>query len=269
MTHLRRKPAVLARALLLASVVGWLLLYALVSRAAPPIPPPPEQRVTDRVGVLSSAVETSLERRLASYEAQSGHQIIVWIDSSTGALPIETFAVEAFEAWKLGRAKLDDGLAMFVMVEDRAIRIEVGYGLESVVTDLEAAQVIRNVMVPAIETGNWDAAVVGGVEAIVDTIEGRADALPSSETPPVTQPPDGSESAPQPPAPQPAWVHIVKIVGLALLGLAFLILLITNPGLALTLLFFFLRGGRGNGGGDGGFSGGGGRSGGGGATGRW
>lgn len=264
MIDLRRKPAVLARALLLASVVGWLLLYALVARAAPPIPAAPEQRVTDRVGVLSSAVESSLERRLSSYEAQSGHQIIVWIDSGTGELPIETFAVEAFEAWKLGRAKLDDGLAMFVMVEDRAIRIEVGYGLESVVTDLEAAQVIRNVMVPAIETGNWDAAVVGGVEAIVDTIEGRADALPPSETPPVTQPPDGPESAPQ-----PAWVRIVKIVGLALLGLAFLILLITNPGLALSLLFFFLRGGRGNGGGDGGFSGGGGRSGGGGATGRW
>jgi uncharacterized protein len=233
----------------------WLLLAG-PALAAPAVPPAPEDRITDRVGVMSSSTRVSLERRLAAYEQQTGHQIIVWIDRSTGAVPIETFAVEAFEAWQLGRKQLDDGAGVFVMTEDRAIRIEVGYGLEPVITDLVASRVIGSTMIPAIERGDWDGAVVRGVEQIVDTIEGQPGSLPS----------DPSAEAPPPPS-EARWVRIAKIIGMGLAGVVLMILFITNPGLALLLLTFL---GRGRGGGNGsGFDGGGGRSGGGGATGRW
>lgn len=234
------------------------LLVAIPAVAAPAVPPAPDDWVSDRAGVLSPAVQQSLNRRLAAYEQQSGHQVIVWIDRTTGGIPIETFAVEAFEQWRIGRAKLDDGLGIFVMVEDRVMRVEVGYGLEPTVTDLAASQVIRNVMIPAIERGEWDAAIVGGVEALVDTIEGQPASLPGD--------PGGADATEQPQDPR---ARLAKIIIFSVLGIGFVILLIVNPRLALLLLFFGLRGGGGGGGGGGGFGGGGGRSGGGGATGRW
>jgi uncharacterized protein len=92
-------------------IVTWIgLLVASPAFAAPAVPPAPDARVTDQVGVLSSTTRSSLERRLATYEQQTGHQVVVWIDRSTGDIPIEDFAVEAFESWKLGRKQLDDGL---------------------------------------------------------------------------------------------------------------------------------------------------------------
>jgi uncharacterized protein len=234
------------------------LLLALPARAAPPIPPAPNEWVTDRAAVMSEPARASLNRRLSAYENQSGHQIIVFIDRSTGGAPIEDFAVKAFEQWKIGRTKLDDGLGIFVMTDDRALRIEVGYGLEPIITDLIASQVIRNVMIPAIERGEWDAAIVGGVEALADRIEGQSGSLP---------PDPRAQSVEQPQDPR---ARIAKIVVISVLAIGFLILLIVNPQLALMLLFLGLRGGGGgSGGGGGGFGGGGGRSGGGGATGRW
>jgi uncharacterized protein len=244
------------RGYLLTSLMCLWLWIAGSALAAPVVPPTPSERVTDRVGVMSSESRSSLEQRLTAYEQRSGHQVIVWIDRSTGDEPIETFAVEAFEAWKLGSKQLDDGLALFVMTEDQTIRIEVGYGLEPTITDLVAARVISQTMIPAIERGDWDAAVVGGVEQLVDTIEGQPGSLPQA-------------TAEQPgPTTESRWSRIAKMVGMALAGALFLILLIKNPGLALLLLTFL---GRGRGGGnDSGFGGGGGgSSGGGGATGRW
>jgi uncharacterized protein len=203
---------------------------------------------------LSARVRESLDRRLAAYEARSGHQIVVWIGRSSGEIPIEDFAVEAFERWKIGRADLDDGLGVFVFVDDRAARVEVGYGLEPTITDLEASRVLRSIMIPKIEAGEWDAAIVAGVEALVDAIEGQAGSLPT----------DGGDTQ----VVQRALSNY-EIAAIVIGVVLFLILLVTNPRLALLLLFFFGRSLGGGGGGGGGFRGGGGRSGGGGATGRW
>ncbi|HLT36063.1 MAG TPA: TPM domain-containing protein, partial [Enhygromyxa sp.] len=204
------------RWLWIVALLAWLV--SLPAVAAPPeIPPAPSEWVTDRAGVMSAAVQQSLNRRLAAYEDRSGHQIIVWIDRSSGGLPIETFAVEAFEQWKLGRAKLDDGLGIFVMVDDRVMRVEVGYGLEPTVTDLAASQVIRNVMIPAIQRNEWDAAIVGGVEALVDTIEGQPGSLPGDPQGEVVEQPEDPRA------------RVAKIVVISVLAIGFLILLIVNP----------------------------------------
>lgn len=237
-----------------------LLLLGAVFAAPAWVPEPPATHVTDRAGVLSPDTETSLEHRLADYEARSGHQVVVWIDRTTGDVPIEEFAAKTFEAWGIGRAGLDDGLAIFAMTEDRALRIEVGYELESRVTDMVASKVIRTTMIPLIQRGEWDAAIEDGVEALVDTIEGRAGARIGRQ-----------DGRPGPgPGEEPELSPLAKLVGVVLLGL-FVVLLITHPRRALMLLVLLGRGAAGGGpsAGGGGFRGGGGRSGGGGATGRW
>jgi uncharacterized protein len=242
---------------------GWALaalctLWS-VALAAPPAPPAPTAHVSDQANVLSTAIRDSLDRRLVRYQQESGHQIVVWIGRTTGGVPIEDFAVEAFERWKIGDPELDDGLGVFVLVEDRAVRVEVGYGLEPTITDLLASRVIRGIMIPRIEQGDWNGAIVTGVEALVDTIEGTPGSLPAD-------PGESSESTP--PVREWSWWQIgALIIGIVL----FMVLMATHPRLALGLLFMIghgALGGRGRESG-GGFSGFGGRSGGGGATGHW
>jgi uncharacterized protein len=239
------------------AVLVALLALMNVALAGPPVPPAPTSHVTDEAQALSTETRESLARRLARYEQDSGHQVIVWIGRTTGDMPIEDFAVAAFEQWKVGDPELDDGLGVFVMVEDRAIRVEVGYGLEPTITDLIASRVIRSIMIPRIEQNDWDTAIVTGIEALVDTIEGARGSLPADPQTPAVGGEQRKSSGLK------IWVLIIGIV-------LFMILFATRPRLALGLLFLIGRGGMQGGGGDGGgFGGMGGRSGGGGATGRW
>lgn len=240
------------------------LLLGSAAIAAPPVPPAPTAHVTDMVGMLSPATRSSLENRLTAYERATGKQVVVWLDNSLEGASLEEFAVRAFESWGIGRRGQDDGVALFVFAEDRKLRIEVGYGLEDRITDLAASKIIRDIAAPQLRAGDPDAAITGAVEALVDTIEGHANALPRG--PPDTVAPEPQHSSGGP--------SLGEMIVYAILGIGFLVLLVTNPMLALQLLFVMGRGGgRGLGGGGfgggGGFSGGGGRSGGGGASGGW
>jgi uncharacterized protein len=237
------------------------LLAASLAAAPAAVPAAPERWVTDTAGFLSEAARRSLDQRLEAYERQTGHQVLVWIGRTTGDTPLDDFAVRAFKEWKPGRKGLDDGLALFVLADDRKIRFEVGYGLEDRIPDLVASRIIREVMAPRIQAGDRDGAVKGGVEAALAAIEGRPVPGEGGARPP---------SREHRPSPARALSTGQKVlIGLAVIG--FLILLITNPSLAMWLLLNVLSGGRGGGGGGGGggYSGGGGRSGGGGASGSW
>jgi uncharacterized protein len=149
-------------------------------------------------------------------------------------------------------------VAIFVLADDRAIDIEVGYGLEDRVPDAIASRIIREVMAPRLRAGDRDGAVTAGADAVLAAIEGH----PWSGAPAGagTTGPDAGPST------------ISWLLG-GVIGLGLLILFVTHPRLALMLLWSLLSGGRGGfggGGGDGGgFGGGGGRSGGGGARGGW
>lgn len=238
---------------LLPALAGLLLLAPWLgaqagSQGEVPIPAAPQRWITDEAGFLSPATVAELDARLEAYERSSGHQFIVYVGATTGIAPIEDWAVRAFENWRVGRKGLDDGLALFVMAQDKRLRIEVGYGLESVVPDALAARVINDEMVPRLQRGDNDGAVRAAVERLIGIISGTAPG-----------------AAPEPGRSAPLTLFQKILVGLAIIG--FLILLITNPSLAIYLLFSILSGGRG--GGRGGFSGGGGRSGGGGASGSW
>lgn len=225
-------------------------IAALAALAAPP--PAPTHWVEDTAAFLSPVGRAALDARLAAYEHETGHQIVVWTGRTTEGVPLADWAVRTFAAWNVGRKGFDDGLVIFVFSDDRAIGIEVGYGLEARVPDATASRVIRDVMSPRLRAGDRDGAVTAGTDAILAAIEGHP------WTPSGAAPPAGLSTA--------AWVAIT--VG----ALAVLLLLATHPRLALWLLWAALAGSRRGGGGGrggGGFGGGGGRSGGGGARGNW
>jgi uncharacterized protein len=219
------------------------------------IPPVPGQWVTDTAGFLSERTVQILNDDLRSFENSSGYQVLVYVGRTTDGYPIEDFAVKAFQAWKPGRKGLDDGLVLFIMAEDRKIRIEVGYGLEDKVPDALAGRIVNDILVPRIRAGDNDGAVLGGVQELKRAIS------PATVSEPAQEPIRGRRSSPV--------NSVLIIIGI----IVFLIILITNPSFALWLLFNMFTGGRGGGGGfgggGGGFSGGGGRSGGGGASGGW
>jgi len=249
----------LRRPLLFLALAGALVVS--FAAAQEKIPPAPGRWATDEAGFLSRPALEALDARLENYERQTGHQLLVWIGRTLGENAVlEDWAVRAFEAWKVGRKGLDDGLILFIFAEDRKIRIEVGYGLEDEVPDIYAYRVINNILAPGIRAGRPDEAVDAAVTALIGYISGDEAAA--------------GESAPRVSRGRSA----VKSVFTGIIILILIIVFITNPSLALWLLINILSGGGrggggggwgGGGGGGGGFSGGGGRSGGGGASGGW
>jgi len=107
------------------TLILWLLLFVPVVKAQDvPFPPAPTQYVTDTVGFLPPQVVERLNARLRDYEQQTRHQLIVYIGSTTGDVPIEDWAFRVFERWGVGRKDLDDGLALFIMAKIAAFALK-------------------------------------------------------------------------------------------------------------------------------------------------
>jgi uncharacterized protein len=261
--------------------IRWLVATGLAAAAAsavalpaalagePPVPAAPTHFATDGAGFLSETARLELDGKLRAYQASSGHQVLLWIGRTTGGTAIEDWSARAFAAWGVGRKGLDDGVVLFIMADDRKLRIEVGYGLEDRLTDARAASIIREQIAPRLRQGDRDGAARAGVAAILGALGGSG---------------GGVVPVGQPGVPQPPRLGWGGLIALGLLGLLVIWFLVTHPTLAILFLTHLAstrgmrRGGGfgGSGGGfsaggfsGGGFSGGGGRSGGGGATGSW
>lgn len=255
---------------LLTAACLFLPLAAAGAQQAP-IPPAPTRWATDTAGFLSPQALQAADRALEDYERSSGAQLLVWIGQSTGDTPLEDWAADAFRRWKVGRKGLDNGLVLFVFAADRKVRIEVGYGLEGNVPDIVASRILNDEVLPRIRAGDRDGAILGGVNALIAAASGTSSSA-ASPGPPLEGGPAEGVSGGRDGTGRPMSIFQMAIVGLLIVG--FLILLITNPSLAIYILFSILSSGRGGGGGGGGysrggFSGGGGSSGGGGASGSW
>jgi len=159
-----------------AAGLRLLVLLALCiggARAESPVPAL-TARVTDTVGVLDAATRASLEAKLAAFEAERGAQIAVLVVATTAGEPIESYALRVAEAWKLGRGRIDDGALLVAAVEDRALRIEVGYGLEGVLTDATSKRIIAETIVPAFRAGDYAGGIVQGVARMLAVVAGEA-----------------------------------------------------------------------------------------------
>ncbi len=139
-----------------------------------PIPPVPTQWVTDNAGFLSPETRAALDQKLETYERTTGHQVIVWIGDTTGDAALEDWTIRTFEQWRIGRKGLDDGTVLFIFAKDRKLRIDVGYGLEGVLPDATASEIIRNQITPRLRAGDKDGAVTAGVDSILAALSGQS-----------------------------------------------------------------------------------------------
>lgn len=286
--------------------IGLLLIEpaGLIRSASALEAPRLQARVNDYAKLLSPEQARSLESKLEAHEKKTTNQIVVLTLPSLEGESLEDFSVRIGREWGLGQEKRNNGVLLLIAAKERAVRIEVGYGLEGALTDAESSMIIRNVIIPAFQEGDFYRGIDQAIDAIQTAIVGEFKAEPSSR----------KESSP------PGRVNEIFSIGLILLILfsSFLsalpiyvsgiiggiiggavgawmagrVLLPTAAGFFLGMILSRLfrssgggrRGGWGGGfyrgggwstgggfggGGSGGFSGGGGSFGGGGASGRW
>ena len=273
--------------LVVAALAWW--LPATAQLAVPPL----TGHVTDQTGTLTAEQKASLEQTLTAFEARKGSQLAVLMVRSTAPEAIEPYALRVAELWKLGRKKVDDGAILVVAKDDRALRIEVGYGLEGALTDLTSKRIISETILPRFKQQDFYGGVSAGVTQIIAVIDGEP--LPEPAGMPAIGAGDVRQFTPilfvlalavggvlravlgkVPGALVTggvvgaiAW-FLVGAASIALMaGVVALIVTLLGGGMVGRGLGGYYGGGRGGLGGGGGFRGGGGGFGGGGASGRW
>jgi uncharacterized protein len=151
-----------------------LLSSFLIAAAAAEVPVPPlGARVTDLSATLSDSQRAALEAKLAAFEQKKGSQVAVLLVPTTQPEAIEPYAIRVAEAWKLGRARVDDGVLLVVAKNDRKLRIEVGRGLEGALPDAIAKRIVSDVIAPRFKQGDFYGGIDAGVDRILRTIEGE------------------------------------------------------------------------------------------------
>lgn len=156
------------RALLLAVALG-LCAAAGADVAVPPL----TGRVVDLTGTLTADQKQSLEQELQAFELKKGSQIAVLLVPTTQPETIEQYSIRVAEAWQLGRAKIDDGAILLVAKNDRAMRIEVGYGLEGALNDAVSKRIISEIITPRFQQGDFYGGIAAGVERMIAVVEGE------------------------------------------------------------------------------------------------
>lgn len=169
--------ALAGRAFGVALAAALLCVAGLVSSAHAQSLPALAGRVVDDAGIIDAATESALTGRLAGFEEKSSDQIVVATIQSLNGEAIEPYANRLFRAWGLGQAGEDNGILLLVAVEDRRMRIEVGYGLEGTLTDLHSKLIIENTMVPAFRAGDFSGGISQAVEDIILVLEGNGEEL--------------------------------------------------------------------------------------------
>ena len=159
---------------------GFLLLLCALSAWAQVAVPELSRRVTDLTTTLDAAQVAALEGKLAAFEAQQGSQIAVLIVPTTQPEDIAQFGIRVAEQWKIGRAKIDDGVILIVARDDRTLRLEVGYGLEGAIPDAIAKRVIAETITPYFKADDYYGGIDAGVQQLMRLIEGEPLPPPSA-----------------------------------------------------------------------------------------
>ncbi|MDZ7648623.1 MAG: TPM domain-containing protein [Cytophagales bacterium] len=130
-------------------------------------------RVHDEAHVLKQETIDALEKQLELYEDSTSNQIAILILSTLDGESIEEYSIRVAEKWALGQKEKDNGVLLLIAVDDHAMRIEVGAGLEGVLTDALCSRIIRNEMAPNFRRADFDTGVTAAIEAIMAGIGGE------------------------------------------------------------------------------------------------
>jgi uncharacterized protein len=169
-SHLKASLLALCAVLLLATFNVQAELVAI---------PELKTRVTDLTKTFTPDQQNQLEAKLTAFEKEKGSQIAVLILPSTQLEDIAQYSIRVTDAWKLGRAKQDDGILILVAKNDRKMRIEVGYGLEGAIPDLTAKRIVSEIMAPSFKQGDFYGGINHAVDKLIGLVSGEQ--LPAPE----------------------------------------------------------------------------------------
>jgi uncharacterized protein len=161
------------RSIRIAAAAALTLLLVMIQVALALDVPPLRGRVNDNAGMLSQGVARQLDLLLKDFEQRDSTQIVVLTIPSLEGEALEDFSMRVAEQWKIGHRGLDNGAILLISRADRKVRIEVGYGLEGRLTDLQAGRILRGIILPEFKAGRFDQGVVNGVHAMIDTVRGE------------------------------------------------------------------------------------------------
>ena len=169
---------------ILYGIEGIIMALSLFAIAAPALAyydlGKPSGYVNDYAGVLTAEERGSLEAGLSAFEQETSNEVSIVVINSLQEDTIENFAVELFQAWKIGKKSKDNGILILVAKEDRKMRIEIGYGLEGALTDSQAYWIIENKMKPAFQRDDFYSGLAGAVDSIKTATKGEY--VPSAES---------------------------------------------------------------------------------------
>jgi uncharacterized protein len=245
-----------------AAILAMLLCLAPPVLAAPSFPAL-TGRVVDGANILSDTTRADLDAKLAALEAKTSRQLVVVTLASLQGYEISDYGYQLGRAWGIGQAKLNNGVLLIVAPNEHKVRIEVGYGLEPVLTDALSSLIIQNAILPKFRGGDFNGGVEAGVDALVAQLSLDRSAAEAKAAAAAQQ--EGAQGQQQPGG-------LGLLIAILFIGFA-IFRVFGGWGF---LPFLFMGGGRGGGGwggsdfgGGGGWSGGGGSFGGGGSSGSW
>lgn len=130
-------------------------------------------RVNDYASIMSGEQRTALESKLELQEKETSNQVVVLTIPTLDGDDIEDFSIRVAEKWEIGQAEKDNGVILLVALNDKKMRIEVGKGLEGVLTDATSGRIIREVIGPAFKNGNYYQGIEEGTNKIFSAIKGE------------------------------------------------------------------------------------------------
>jgi len=158
---------------LISAVIFFILLFILIACSHQPTLlelPEFSSFVNDYTGTIDPVWLNKTEYLAAKLEEETGCEVAVAVIETIDGVSIEEYASKLFEKWGIGKKDQDNGLLFLVALDERELRIEVGYGLEGVITDLEAKYIINNVIIPEFKDNDFGRGIHNGVAAISNKI---------------------------------------------------------------------------------------------------
>ena len=140
-------------------------------------------RVNDLADMIPAGDEQRIEETLRRLEEDTGAQVVVLTIPSLEGQPLEDYSMRVVDTWELGRKDVDDGVLLLVARDDRKIRIEVGYGLEPVLTDALSRRIVDHVLQPRFRAGEFGQGIEEAVAAIAAVARGEEADLPAPDGP--------------------------------------------------------------------------------------
>ena len=129
--------------------------------------------VTDLTGTLSPSDEASIEKMLVDFNDSTSTQIAVVIMHSVGSYDIQEYSVKLAQKWGIGQKGKNNGVLLLVAKDDRRVNIQIGYGLEAVLTDALCKRVIETVIKPAFKAGDFAGGIREGATVLMQVASGE------------------------------------------------------------------------------------------------